>query len=674
MADSNLSIIFWPGRPSLANVAAEREAIGKAELERWVREIGLVAREGALDSAVSADSHKYQRIEDHHDSRILVLNAGHQSSPLAGRLEDLKVLAGRSRRDRYTALSYVWGEPRLSDVILIDGKRLAITQSLGDALRSLRPRAAHSPLRIWVDQICINQGDMLERGRQVGLMHAIFKNAGRIFVWLGADASGHATKAFQLVGALHAIFDDGLLSSLCKDAGADFDWIPSKHWLALAELCDLPWFRRAWIPQEIGTDTHATVHWGSETICWNTLHGAMKKLEGSWDLRKRHKINTTSVTVLYKRFVELPPEAAEDKAQRSFVYQLCLSARNQATEPRDYVFSQLGHHSAWIESDQALIMQPDYRNSVADVYHEIAIKALTKDPTLALLNAVSVAGKQQPALLGSPELPSWVPRWDAGRLDSLIGYPGRYRASGSSRSGVSAQGSFEDEFRTLIVSGLKLDTIGKMTDEFTSHCFTIPNPPENALVQSAWCLYRTATDAQPADWGRDPAKFSTQGNCAGDETTPALAAFLDTLAPARLIAALSPPGTAAYHSGIGALEQLFPSTGCFSSEYDPRRLAPEAGIQARPAAWLRAAEEHAVGRRLAVTAAKAYLVMAPPTARAGDAVCVLLGGETPFVLRPEKGGTYSFVGEAYVHGLMEDVSGLFDGEETKSALGKFRIT
>jgi hypothetical protein len=62
--------------------------------------------------------------------------------------------------------------------------------------------------------------------------------------------------------------------------------------------------------------------------------------------------------------------------------------------------------------------------------------------------------------------------------------------------------------------------------------------------------------------------------------------------------------------------------------------------------------------------------MVPPTARAGDLLCILRGGETPYVLRrvdsrgaaaaAEKREGFVFVGEAYVAGLMEDASGLFE--------------
>jgi hypothetical protein len=40
-------------------------------------------------------------------------------------------------------------------------------------------------------------------------------------------------------------------------------------------------------------------------------------------------------------------------------------------------------------------------------------------------------------------------------------------------------------------------------------------------------------------------------------------------------------------------------------------------------------------------------------ARAGDEICVLYGGDYPFVLRPDEDGCHAIVGDSYAHGLME---------------------
>lgn len=71
----------------------------------------------------------------------------------------------------YTALSYTWGNPEKSCSVSINGKRLAITANLDQALRSLR-LGTNSP-HIWVDSICINQESDQERSHQVRQMCSI---------------------------------------------------------------------------------------------------------------------------------------------------------------------------------------------------------------------------------------------------------------------------------------------------------------------------------------------------------------------------------------------------------------------------------------------------------------------------------------------------------------------
>jgi hypothetical protein len=48
--------------------------------------------------------------------------------------------------------------------------------------------------------------------------------------------------------------------------------------------------------------------------------------------------------------------------------------------------------------------------------------------------------------------------------------------------------------------------------------------------------------------------------------------------------------------------------------------------------------------------------MAPEEARGGDQICIMLGGEVPFVLRMDDNGHYRFIGECYVHGIMDGVA------------------
>jgi hypothetical protein len=64
-----------------------------------------------------------------------------------------------------------------------------------------------------------------------------------------------------------------------------------------------------------------------------------------------------------------------------------------------------------------------------------------------------------------------------------------------------------------------------------------------------------------------------------------------------------------------------------------------------------------MGRRLCITH-QGYVGVCPPYSLAGDIVCVVPGLRTPLLLRPvseskKKLSCYKYVGECYVHGIMQ---------------------
>ncbi|KAK0641505.1 hypothetical protein B0T16DRAFT_215402 [Cercophora newfieldiana] len=131
-----------------------------------------------------------------------------------------------SPRPEFVALSYVWGDPNITEDILIDGESFAATTNLAAALGNLRGilrdvqtdsaksvsdtenaalelrvnfEAAPSPEKgphgvffqaptlFWIDAICINQQDIDERSSQVQIMGQIYKAAQHVVGWLGSD-------------------------------------------------------------------------------------------------------------------------------------------------------------------------------------------------------------------------------------------------------------------------------------------------------------------------------------------------------------------------------------------------------------------------------------------------------------------------------------------------------
>src|SRR5947207_8786362 len=65
----------------------------------------------------------------------------------------------------YKALSYTWGEPHFPKSIACNGEDFHVTENLFSALQ--RIRFADKPRHLWVDAVCINQSDNIEKSMQV---------------------------------------------------------------------------------------------------------------------------------------------------------------------------------------------------------------------------------------------------------------------------------------------------------------------------------------------------------------------------------------------------------------------------------------------------------------------------------------------------------------------------
>ncbi|KAH9203309.1 heterokaryon incompatibility protein-domain-containing protein, partial [Leptodontidium sp. 2 PMI_412] len=88
---------------------------------------------------------------------------------------------------KYEALSYAWGDATIKSPIMLCGQPFPVTTNLERALRSLRKQSndyAHKRI-LWIDAICINQGNDVERSEQVQRMGSIYKSAACVLVWLG---------------------------------------------------------------------------------------------------------------------------------------------------------------------------------------------------------------------------------------------------------------------------------------------------------------------------------------------------------------------------------------------------------------------------------------------------------------------------------------------------------
>jgi hypothetical protein len=127
------------------------------------------------------------------DIRILHLHAGTTSDLLAGDIERRKL---EDCQGSYQAISYEWGSADKTHAIAIgrDGLELPITASLHNALRDIRNERPHSgeTCVVWVDSVCINQSDKIEREYQVSKMGDIFRSARNVLTYIGPEQDDSA--------------------------------------------------------------------------------------------------------------------------------------------------------------------------------------------------------------------------------------------------------------------------------------------------------------------------------------------------------------------------------------------------------------------------------------------------------------------------------------------------
>ena len=130
----------------------------------------------------------------------------------------------------YEALSYVWGDPKETSPIRVDGDQFPVTVKLHEALSRLRDRSIERI--IWVDAVCINQNDDPEKKHQIGLMPKIYGQANRVIIWLGeaADDSDLAVEEIRVAGSK-------------KSTNSSNETIQQ----AILALLGRSWFRRIWV-------------------------------------------------------------------------------------------------------------------------------------------------------------------------------------------------------------------------------------------------------------------------------------------------------------------------------------------------------------------------------------------------------------------------------------------
>ncbi|KAF2827086.1 HET-domain-containing protein, partial [Ophiobolus disseminans] len=202
--------------------------------------VGLINPE-ALDEQ---RHYSYQPLEVRSIRLLKLLPCANRDAPIRAHLSHFRL--DHDNPTDYEALSYVWGAPGSEDTIHIGESVIQIRQNLGTAIRQLRC-SRHATITIWIDAICINQGDMTEKNHQVSMMGEIYSRASQVVVWLGrSEESANRVSNAIVQWTGFDVASNGSSGALAVDSTlANF---PKG---VLNDILSRPYWSRLWVVQEI---------------------------------------------------------------------------------------------------------------------------------------------------------------------------------------------------------------------------------------------------------------------------------------------------------------------------------------------------------------------------------------------------------------------------------------
>lgn len=368
---------------------------------------------------------------------------------------------------KYTALSYTWESPLLTDESITDYNNvqasffakvggvtnvIPISRNLNEALSTIIVSRFCDTLKIpdyiWADGICINQKDIKEREMQVPLMGEIYSNCEIALVWLGKDET-------DLEGFLyiHDLLEPIIKQRETPDSsiGGKFRsaWtlqdlesalgggVDPRAWAAYVSFYEKRrWFSRVWVAQEVALPRETIILCGHEKFQWDRIQAVKDFLRDSLtiDLQRFRSVHherppgyevatmsrLKNFTTVVRRsttpqlFEDLYPllhdrTGATTGTQLSYaVLHECLTTV-RALESKfghDKVYGVIGIFSKLCGQDIDDLLRPAYRLTVQEAFTRVAWLLLRELPNLSVLSSVEDASQRR--LKG---LPSWVPDW-----------------------------------------------------------------------------------------------------------------------------------------------------------------------------------------------------------------------------------------------------------------------
>jgi hypothetical protein len=561
----------------------------------------------------------------------------------------------------YEALSYAWGDPKVTKPILLSGQSFQVTTNLDSAIRHLRHNT-DQPRLMWIDAICINQADNKERNHQVRHMRQIYQGAKEVVVWLGEEGS-KAMKTIQALGR-----DEKLHWDTSIAPSVDEELVDLGQLFSLMYLLRRGWWERVWTVQESILAKELTFVCGGESCPGDYVFALSRSFFAHANGCCALFDQSAGVDIsgeLSNVFREVE-ELASFRKQASSIRLEQLLARfrhRKATDEHDKIYGFLGLAK---DVDECLI---DYDKSFTTAFEDMTLQMILSRGHLNILS--QIFGKDNHVVShpnyvpdNSYKLPSWVPDWKQSlkfwtlrdlnirleTLDIFNACSSRTVDGYSPNARTSDNGAFPS--RLVAFRGFPVDRIKRVGDIKWS-----------SRNRQEWIYRQWRQMLESEDWSDDKYFGTREKYITGQDLFDA---FWHTLCGG--VAGIYMGQTPQDHVIVPAYEY---ERSLFDTWWRDKILNEE-DKAAVPEPDKKYSTCHILGFETQVGAAAmnrrffisehGFIGLAPADAKEGDMVCILLGGKVPYVLRQDPkvwfqdaGGQnpcFNFVGDSYVQGIM----------------------
>ncbi|KAI4865532.1 heterokaryon incompatibility protein-domain-containing protein [Hypoxylon rubiginosum] len=528
----------------------------------------------------------------------------------------------------YETVSYVWGDPSNTSLIEVDGKNVAITKNLEAALRRIRLLETRT---LWIDQICINQDDNIEKANQIPLMRQIYSKTKQCLLWFGEIRSdiqlSDASSALDVIHFLNDFNEDSPVDIGVSYSSISEQTLPNiMKALRSIALLENPWWHRVWTLQEAILPSKASMLWGPLTISWETILDAGQ----NYVSQPVPEMFWPYIDILNRLFGQTNGLIHSKNGSEGPLYSAYRWSFRGATNPLDKIYGILGlFPSGTLPRSECV----DYQLQPASLFAMATADLIENTKSLHPISLVYATGVPE----NTPNIPSWACDFAVGGGQHQLAVDGdgaswylihayyQYRACGNKEIDWELF-RFDPNYNTLTLSGYMVDEV------------TITGTKLQSDVPGTTGVSYQSAISYINDWYRTAEEFYQGREYPQDSTGPEnwSDSFWRGLLGGTIINYEFIPEREAQQEDI-ALAKEFVRTGQKDEEVCYSIFAN-------------------MCHRIMFITKTGLLGFGANDMAIGDQVWVLDGGNWPFILRPSSGspvpGSHHWVGSSYVHGIM----------------------